>query len=223
MTIAQKFIDCNIRYKTYDFEKRKLRRTSNCLNLPIARENLVLFKKIMDENNVSFFLLYGTLLGAVREQNFIVHDTDTDLGIFYEDKYEFIKVIPQLIKNGFEIIRTKEPDDLVTFMRQDEYIDVGIFSTKKLGLRNYFEYQSNLIDKHFLQTLDEIQFLDLIFKIPSNADKFLVKNYGKDWNLQKTGEPALPLGVFNLIHRFRRKFVKTKTGMIFKSIYNEFR
>lgn len=223
MTIAQKFIDCNIRYKTYDFEKRKLRRTNNCLNLPIAKENLVLFKKIMNQNNVSFFILYGTLLGAVREQNFIEHDTDTDLGIFHKDRSEFIKVIPQLIKNGFEIIRTKDPDDLVTFMRQDEYIDVGIFSTKKVGLRNYFEYQGNLIDKHFLQTLDEIQFLGLTFKIPSNVDKFLVKNYGKDWNLPKKGEPALPLGQFNLIHRFRRKFIKTKIGMVLKSIYNEFR
>ena len=223
MTIAQMFVDKNIKYLTYDFEKRKLRRTSDYLNLPVATDNLLLFKKIMDENFVSFFLVYGTLLGAVRDQNFIEHDTDTDLGVFYKDKSKFINVIPLLINNGFEIIRTKEPDDLVTFMRQDEYIDVAIFSPKKLRLRNYFQYQSHIIDEFFLQTLDEMKFLGHTFKIPSSTEKLLVKNYGKDWNLSKTGEPALPLGVFNLMHRFRREFIKTKIGMTLKSIYNGFK
>lgn len=217
------FVDSSVKYKTYDFEQRKLRRTSSGLNLPIATDNLLLFKKILDEHGVSFFLLYGTLLGAVREQNFIAHDTDTDLGIFHKDKSEFINIIPVLIKNGFEIIRTKEPDDLVTFMRLDEYIDVGIFSPKKVRLRDYFEYQNNLVDKQFLQTLDEMQFLDSTFKIPTKTEKYLVKNYGRDWNLSKVGEPALPLGIFNLIHRFRRKLVKTKIGMVLKNIYNVFR
>ena len=153
----------------------------------------------MDENDVTFSY-FGTLLGAVREQNFIKHDTDTDLGIFDFDRFKFINAIPQLIKSGFEIIGTKAPDDLVTFMRHDEYIDIGIFSNKRIGFCNYFKYQNNLIDNYFLENLDEIQFLGLTFKIPSNVDEFLVKNYGKDWNFSQRGEPALPLGTFNLIH-----------------------
>ena len=190
--------------------------------------NLLAFKK--NNSGAGKFALNSLSYLSNFDESVIIltHLTPTDFSIAFDDfkdfdRFKFINAIPQLIKSGFEIIRTKAPDDLVTFMRHDEYIDVGIFSNKRLGFCNYFKYQNNLIDKYFLENLDEIQFLGLTFKIPSNVDEFLVKNYGKDWNFSQRGEPALPLGTFNLIHRFRRKLVKTKTGMLLKSIYNRFR
>ncbi len=38
-------------------------------------------KKILDNNNVKFFLYCGTALGAHREKKFIEHDQDIDVGI----------------------------------------------------------------------------------------------------------------------------------------------
>lgn len=38
-------------------------------------------EKILRENNIIFFLISGTMLGAVREGNFIEHDWDIDLGV----------------------------------------------------------------------------------------------------------------------------------------------
>ena len=218
-TIAQEFIDMQIAYKTYDFKGRKERRGSESLDRKIARENLLIFQSVMDEYSVDFFLLYGTLLGAVREQDFIVHDTDTDLGIFHSDREMFIRAIPKLLENGFEIIRTKEPDDLVTFMRHDEYIDVGIFSESFLGNKRYYVYQNNLIDDYFLLDLSDIHFLGSKFNTPSSVEKFLAKNYGKDWKIPREGEPALPLGQLNYFFRLKRKLLKTNMGSIAKGIY----
>jgi len=47
--------------------------------------------KILNDNNIEFFLVYGTLLGQHRENEFISHDTDIDLGIFSSNFSEDIK------------------------------------------------------------------------------------------------------------------------------------
>ena len=45
----------------------------------IAFENLCLLKSILDANGIKFQLAFGTLLGVVREHDFIDHDEDIDL------------------------------------------------------------------------------------------------------------------------------------------------
>jgi lipopolysaccharide cholinephosphotransferase len=217
MTIYQKFVDKNIKYGSYDFKSRKDRRSQK-INKEIARDNLLIFRNIFKNHELKFFLLYGTVLGAIRENDFIAHDTDTDVGIFEEDRHLFLNAIPILLKNGFKIIRTKEPDDLVTFMRNDEYIDVGIFSLNG----RYYKYQDNLIDKKFLERLDSTSFLGFDFYIPSNIEKFLVKNYGSNWMEPLADEPALQFGIWNKYYLFKRILIRTRFGKVLKTKINKF-
>ena len=58
-----------------------------------AFENLSLFKEIADRNEFKFFLAYGTMLGAVREKDFIDHDEDIDLGADYQDVDKFLSML----------------------------------------------------------------------------------------------------------------------------------
>ena len=186
MTIYQQFMNNAIGYKEYDFKARKERRIQEALNKNIAKENLILLRDIFYNNEQNFFLIYGTLLGAIREKDFIVHDTDTDIGIFEKDKEKFLKIIPQLMDAGFELIRTTEPDDLVTFMRHDEYIDIGIF--RKEG--NYYRYQNNFIKEEFLQEFIPLEFLETEFLIPKKYDELLRFNYG-NWEKSIVDYPSL--------------------------------
>jgi phosphorylcholine metabolism protein LicD len=71
------------------------------LNKKQMSEDLFLFKKIMDQYNVNFWLINGTLLGCIREQNFIEYDEDIDLMIDADDIENFLKTIPELIENKF--------------------------------------------------------------------------------------------------------------------------
>ncbi len=55
-------------------------------------------KKICDENGISFYLLAGTALGAVRHKGMIPWDDDIDVGLRYDDWYKLRKILPDALK-----------------------------------------------------------------------------------------------------------------------------
>lgn len=180
-TFAQEYIESKEKYLMYDFDARKGRRKPS-VNKAIARENLLLLKDIFDNNKIKFWLMYGTLLGAEREGDFIDHDTDTDLGMFFSDINKIKEAKRELDENGFKLIRTKYPDDLITFMRKDEYIDLGLFRLEKAMFRKYWVYQENKEKFKYFEKFGTIKFLDEVFSIPHQHIKFISEHYGKNWH-----------------------------------------
>lgn len=60
-------------------------------------------QKVFDDFDISFFLLSGVMLGAVREGHFIDHDWDIDLGsLDYPNEKTQIAMIGRLSKKGFD-------------------------------------------------------------------------------------------------------------------------
>ena len=55
---------------------------------------LKLFDKVCTKNNISYFALFGTAIGAIRHKGFIPWDDDIDVGIMYDD-YEKLKKRPK--------------------------------------------------------------------------------------------------------------------------------
>lgn len=55
-------------------------------------EILVKFRDFCDKHNLTYYLIYGTLLGAIRHKGFIPWDDDIDVGMPREDYDRFIQL-----------------------------------------------------------------------------------------------------------------------------------
>ena len=54
---------------------------------------LSIFKDFCEKNNITYFLMFGTLLGAIRHKGFIPWDNDIDLGVPREDYNRMIYLL----------------------------------------------------------------------------------------------------------------------------------
>lgn len=106
--------------------------TGRLRNIQLA-ENYILqrVKKLCDENGIDFFLMGGTLLGAIRHKGFIPWDNDVDIGMLQSDFIRFKNVIcedTELNCNYYYNYKTGVKIAKVKF-RQDEvfYIDIFLF------------------------------------------------------------------------------------------------
>ncbi|MFV0364822.1 MAG: phosphorylcholine transferase LicD [Suipraeoptans sp.] len=69
-----------------------------------AYEALKELAEIFENNNIRYYLLAGTTLGAVRHKGFIPWDDDIDIGIFCEDKGEAYRVLRENLSKDFKFI-----------------------------------------------------------------------------------------------------------------------
>lgn len=74
----------------------------------IMFEIALIFKEICEKHNLRYYMAYGTLLGAVRHQDFIPWDDDMDFTMPRKDWERFIQVAPkelEIIGRGNYVLR----------------------------------------------------------------------------------------------------------------------
>ena len=168
-----------------------------------GKEALFALKSVFEELDITYWLEFGTMLGAVREKNFIAHDLDIDIGMFathYSEENERV-----FNKYGFRKTCTYVVDD-GEYAREETYYykDVGVDIF-------YFHNRENEIFCHTFKALEgqsedktieklgglcirelrypyegftQIDFLGEIFNIPANIDEHLKASYGEKWMIK---------------------------------------
>jgi phosphorylcholine metabolism protein LicD len=193
----------------YEYKELQFVNGIKKIDREISKNNLLDVKQLLDFKGVLFGLIYGTLLGAIRENNFIAHDEDTDLFILEENKDNFLATLFELRKLGFEVGRYD--GKLISIVRNGEYIDFYFFRKKSTSTR---ECDGYVMRNNFLENLVDYPFLGSNFNIPKEAEKLLVNLYGKDWKTPKENTPASNYGVYLSI----KMFIKNNFNFLFRII-----
>ena len=176
------------KYKNYKFKKE-------------AYNALKKIKQILEEEEIIFWLEFGTLLGAVRDNDFIKHDFDIDLGCLTIEKREVLK--DKLEKNGFKylrkiIIQNGEKICEETYSYKNKLnIDFFYFYPKENKIIFYdFEGEENLSFNETIKRkgglicysteisnfeLKKYNFKGLEFNIPAETTLHLKELYGEEF------------------------------------------
>ena len=120
------------------------------LNSKKCKKFLTEVRDILNENNISYFLLFGTLLGAYRENDFIKHDRDIDIGILGESKEDFEKKIEEQLQTDLKAnLKTKTKQRIFDTFESSNQIDIAFFYqpilTKNLNIINAFEIKVHAV------------------------------------------------------------------------------
>lgn len=70
----------------------------------IAKEILFDIIDVCDNNNIEYFLLYGSLLGAVRHKGVIPWDDDIDIGMTRENYMKFLSIADEQLSEENEVV-----------------------------------------------------------------------------------------------------------------------
>lgn len=140
--------------------------------------------QVLDENDIIYFLDYGTLLGCVRNNSFIPWDKDVDIGVI--DCNNLDEVMDKLKNNDKGYYFKKETDDFFRLnFSEKNTLHVDITIRKKDQNNNYYDryFDYNwIIHEDDLFPLKITTFENITVKIPNNSKKYLENDdlYGKD-------------------------------------------
>lgn len=153
-----------------------------------AKYLLSTIKHVFDEHGITFLLMYGTLLGAVRERDFIGHDYDIDIDIFAKDRLKMIDLIPELDKYGVKFTR-HSGDAIYTFVYKSADCDIDIIYEARWPLKYRYNYTlGSYYPKFYVAETEKIDFLGEMYDVPKNPERFLQYIYGKDWRIPQKGK-----------------------------------
>jgi tetratricopeptide (TPR) repeat protein len=157
-----------------------------------AANALLDLNALLSQNDVPFFLTFGTLLGIYRDSELLPHDKDLDIGLFWD--YSREKLL-QIFKNS-----TRYVVDPRSFIKQSNQYNFGVID-KRYGISiDFFFFRENgenaefLItgidhEPHALQwrfrsfTLSDVLYRGQTFKIPTPASSYLEDIYGPQWSV----------------------------------------
>ena len=161
--------------------------------------------KVLDSKHIKYWIVCGTLLGAVRHGGIIPWDTDADVQIGAEDMLQRKAEIDRALRTHDLRLDFKQVKDAgaicrVVFENEDfdsvvtkkmPYIDVYSYDYKT-GLPSGIQSESDLLaicmapKKSDLVRLREMKLGPLTVKTLSNPEEYLFRSYGPSWKYVKS-------------------------------------
>lgn len=155
-----------------------------------ARVHLLEVKEILDALNIKFWLYAGTLLGAMREKNFIPFDLDVDLTILAKDWNPLLK--ERFAKGSFwyaDLRHRQYPAHLQRFALKKWDVKTDVFlhyyyspdDVYMLFSLHPFNRPITIAPARYYRGDCFIDFLGASFRVPNPPEQWLEETYGKNW------------------------------------------
>ena len=165
-----------VSYKYVDFS------TPCKLNGEIALKDLKDIKRVLDKEKIIFWLIGGTLLGVIRDNDWIKWDQDVDLAVYNEDlipKYNTLK--ESFMSLGFIFRDAQKPVGTKINLyryRQKNSID-GLFLDPNYKNNKYRLSRKRQHPRKYFENYGTIKFKEMFFRIPYPPEKYLASMYKK--------------------------------------------
>lgn len=170
-----------------------------------AAKNLIDLLNTLHSADLKPVAVYGTLLGFIRENDFISHDDDIDLALLEDEREVIYGLNESILNKGF--IKMREDEDLISYIRDEIYIDIYFFKRKY----NYYYNHGQYVKRHYLDVTKSIAIGDINVHVPVASEEFLESHYGKDWKIPKKGVPGKSTDTFvGILKRIARKYILFK-------------
>lgn len=160
------------------------------INSKNAIKNLSELDTVFRKHNVRYWMQDGTLLGYVRDKNFIPHDNDVDIGMRWSDFSQ--DIFKDIIKSGFVFKSSHgrlEESLVINFRKRNIPIDIyfyyydgdRFYHTAACGKAR--KYRVDFSYKDF--DVKEVEYFGTKLFIPDDPLYFIETKYGKDWSEPK--------------------------------------
>ncbi len=141
-----------------------------------ARRTLTDLKSVMDGQRVEFFLISGTLLGAVREGDILGHDKDIDVGVLETPDVDKGALEAAFSKSGRFSVKPYQVPSLLRVQHASGVMVDVFWHREEDGLIIHEGMKSKWWNSAF--DLIDIPFLGDTYRGPRNYARYLGENYG---------------------------------------------
>lgn len=140
---------------------------------------------ILEANNIDYWVIHATLLGAVRNKTMLTWVDDADISIHYNDLPKLLSIEKELNRNNIGIIKQKDRYKLHQLDRMYPFVDVfPVIESNNMYIYENTIARNNLSKEYFykdeLFPLKKYQFEDFIVYGPNVPTRYLDTNF-KDW------------------------------------------
>ena len=165
-------------------DKNKIRIRSDS-ELKMQNHGLKELSQILSNNKIKHYITGGTLLGAIREKNFIKWDWDVEITILTDETFNKRDKLNSLfIDSGFQISKYLDKFETLKWeltKYNSTYELVGFY---KEGKWMYRLGKGMKVPSNFFDNSSDLFFLGNSYKTVSNPEEYLEFCYG-DWQIPK--------------------------------------
>lgn len=151
------------------------------VNFDKLYEVLKISKKIFQELDIKWCLTWGSLLGAVRDNDFIMFDNgDLDIFLIETPTEQYRQALDYYKKRGFKIKSTSIPSRVARGWESIEICRIGYAQRNKDG---YYYFQNFPFHTRFFKSLNTVKIKETECPVPNYTNEILEMIYGPTWRI----------------------------------------